>query len=120
MVFDTHSSPYDHRNPMTTEIHQTPKPQTGWRQRYTMISLATLAVFVCYIDRVNISVAIIPMAEDLEWDKTTQGWVMSSFFIGYLVTMVFGGWLADRFGGCLLYTSPSPRDQRGSRMPSSA
>ena len=26
----------------------------------------------------------------------------------------------DRFLGCLLYTSPSPRDQRGSRMPSSA
>ena len=24
------------------------------------------------------------------------------------------------FMGCLLYTSPSPRDQRGSRMPSSA
>ena len=24
------------------------------------------------------------------------------------------------FNGCLLYTSPSPRDQRGSRMPSSA
>ena len=30
---------------------------------------------------------------------------------------------ADSYGiniGCLLYTSPSPRDQRGSRMPSSA
>ena len=26
----------------------------------------------------------------------------------------------DRFEICLLYTSPSPRDQRGSRMPSSA
>ena len=26
----------------------------------------------------------------------------------------------DGFEGCLLYTSPSPRDQRGSRMPSSA
>ena len=25
-----------------------------------------------------------------------------------------------KFEGCLLYTSPSPRDQRGSRMPSSA
>ena len=25
-----------------------------------------------------------------------------------------------RFAPCLLYTSPSPRDQRGSRMPSSA
>ena len=28
--------------------------------------------------------------------------------------------LEVRVGGCLLYTSPSPRDQRGSRMPSSA
>ena len=26
----------------------------------------------------------------------------------------------DQYGNCLLYTSPSPRDQRGSRMPSSA
>ena len=26
----------------------------------------------------------------------------------------------DQFSACLLYTSPSPRDQRGSRMPSSA
>ena len=28
--------------------------------------------------------------------------------------------IAVRFLACLLYTSPSPRDQRGSRMPSSA
>ena len=28
--------------------------------------------------------------------------------------------LLDQFAACLLYTSPSPRDQRGSRMPSSA
>ena len=29
-------------------------------------------------------------------------------------------WVEVPFDGCLLYTSPSPRDQRGSRMPSSA
>ena len=29
-----------------------------------------------------------------------------------------GGW--SQVTSCLLYTSPSPRDQRGSRMPSSA
>ena len=28
--------------------------------------------------------------------------------------------LPPRYSDCLLYTSPSPRDQRGSRMPSSA
>ena len=36
----------------------------------------------------------------------------------------FGGWKASLFGDthiyCLLYTSPSPRDISGSRMPSSA
>ena len=31
-----------------------------------------------------------------------------------------GGKLFDRYGNCLLYTSPSPRDKRQSRMPSSA
>ena len=30
------------------------------------------------------------------------------------------GEIVDRVKSCLLYTSPSPRDQRGSRMPSSA
>ena len=30
------------------------------------------------------------------------------------------GRITYRFKYCLLYTSPSPRDQRGSRMPSSA
>ena len=29
-------------------------------------------------------------------------------------------YLLDKFGGCLLYTSPSPRDRTRSRMPSSA
>ena len=31
-----------------------------------------------------------------------------------------GDEIQDSSKGCLLYTSPSPRDQRGSRMPSSA
>ena len=64
-----------------------------------MIGLSFAAIFLCYIDRVNISVAIIPMATEFGWDKTLQGSVMSAFFIGYLLTQIAGGWLADRFGG---------------------
>ncbi len=39
------------------------------------------------------------MAEDLGWTPQTQGTVLSSFFIGYLLLQIVGGRLADRFGG---------------------
>ena len=70
-----------------------------WPRRYNLVCLCFLSTFICYIDRVYISVAIIPMAEEFGWDQTTRGIVLSSFFYGYLATQVFGGWLADRFGG---------------------
>ncbi len=70
-----------------------------WQSRYTMVSLCAMATFICYIDRVNISVAIIPMAEEFGWDQGTRGLILSSFFVGYLLTQIAGGWLADRFGG---------------------
>ena len=46
--------------------------------------------------------------------------------IGVIVLLVFGGRgkissiMGDMGKGCLLYTSPSPRDLSTSRMPSSA
>jgi MFS transporter, ACS family, solute carrier family 17 (sodium-dependent inorganic phosphate cotransporter), other len=70
-----------------------------WPRRYNVVLLSFVAVFVCYIDRVNISVAIIPMAAELGWSLQTQGLVLSSFFVGYLLLQVVGGQLADRFGG---------------------
>ena len=39
---------------------------------------------------------------------------------GYLEQGLSKEEAARRAWACLLYTSPSPRDQRGSRMPSSA
>ena len=39
---------------------------------------------------------------------------------GFYITSGFGPRAGGYHWGCLLYTSPSPRDQRGSRMPSSA
>ena len=70
-----------------------------WPRRYTVVLMSFLAVFVCYIDRVNISVAIIPMAAEMNWSPEAQGRVLSSFFVGYLLLQVAGGRLADRFGG---------------------
>lgn len=74
----------------------------GWQTRYSVVLMCFLATFICYIDRVNISVAIIPMSADFGWDKITQGYVLSSFYIGYIVVMIIGGRLADKHGGALI------------------
>jgi ACS family sodium-dependent inorganic phosphate cotransporter len=59
-------------------------------QRTVLIALCFAAVFICYVDRVNISLAIVAMTREFGWSKTTSGFVMSSFFIGYLLTQVAG------------------------------
>ncbi|MCB1749698.1 MAG: ACS family MFS transporter [Gammaproteobacteria bacterium] len=74
----------------------------GWQRRYTIVTLCVLAVFVCYIDRVNISVAVIAMQEHFGWDEKTKGLVLSSFFIGYMLFMAPSGWLANKLGGKLI------------------
>jgi ACS family sodium-dependent inorganic phosphate cotransporter-like MFS transporter 5 len=33
------------------------------------------------------------------WSKQTQGFVLASYFYGYLITQVPGGWLSGRYGG---------------------
>jgi ACS family sodium-dependent inorganic phosphate cotransporter len=40
---------------------------------------------------------------DFHWDSKTQGLVLSSFFYGYIVTQILGGWLAGKLGGNKVY-----------------
>jgi MFS family permease len=70
-----------------------------WPRRYTVVGLLTLATAICYVDRVNISIAIIPLARDKGYDTAASGLILSSFFWGYIGPQMLGGWLADRFGG---------------------
>ncbi len=67
--------------------------------RYSIVLLCFAAVFVCYLDRVNMSVAVVAMKEQYGWNDTTKGLVMSSFFLGYLLLQVVSGWVANRIGG---------------------
>lgn len=71
----------------------------GWPRRYTIVGLFFLATVLCYLDRVSISVAIIPLAAEKHYDAAQQGVVLSAFFWGYLWPQLLGGWMADRFGG---------------------
>ena len=67
--------------------------------RFKVVLLSFLAVFICYIDRVNISVAIIPMQEQFDWSESQVGLILGSFYFGYMITMILGGYLADKYGG---------------------
>ena len=67
--------------------------------RFKVIFLSFLAVSICYIDRVNISVAIITMQEQFGWSEFQVGIILSSFYFGYMFTLIIGGYLADKYGG---------------------
>ncbi len=53
---------------------------TGWRRRWTIVLLCFVAFMLCNMDRVNMSVAILPMQQQYGWDSRTVGLVQSSFF----------------------------------------
>ncbi|XP_064268493.1 sialin isoform X2 [Passer domesticus] len=100
--------------------------------RYNLAVLACFGFFLLYALRVNLSVALVDMVEPntssaknvtsnvcpehsstinvprnttgekYSWDAETQGWILGSFFYGYIITQIPGGYLASRIGGKLL------------------
>ena len=71
----------------------------GGRQRLVLGLLGFTMEVICYADRTNISLAIIPMAEEQGYSEATSGFILSSFFIGYALTQVLGGWASATYGG---------------------
>ncbi|CAH2075080.1 unnamed protein product, partial [Iphiclides podalirius] len=86
-----------------------------WRKRRLLVALlAFFGFFNVYALRVNLSVAVVAMTEpvatelangtvvyipEFDWSSQTKGLVLSSFFYGYIVTQLPGGWLAAKIGG---------------------
>uniref|UniRef100_A0A3B4FPP5 Solute carrier family 17 member 5 n=1 Tax=Pundamilia nyererei TaxID=303518 RepID=A0A3B4FPP5_9CICH len=103
-------------------------PPACGSSRYALALLSSYGFFVVYSLRVNLSVAMVDMlnnthqsntnhsgtvcprhsnpavhkrnhtASVYNWDSETQGWILGSFFYGYILTQVPGGYLAGRFG----------------------
>ncbi|CAH1154013.1 unnamed protein product [Phaedon cochleariae] len=99
------------------ELHEDIK-KSSWKlwktRRYIIALLGFGGFFMMYALRTNLSIAIVPMTEmknitsqngtiiqkrEFDWDTQTQGYVLSSFFYGYILTPILGGYLAERFGG---------------------
>ncbi|KAM0917419.1 hypothetical protein ACQ4PT_009530 [Festuca glaucescens] len=74
-------------------------PWEGLPERYKLMGATSLAFVICNMDKVNLSVAIIPMSHQYGWNSSTAGLVQSSFFWGYALSQLPGGWLAKLIGG---------------------
>ncbi|KAG6478788.1 hypothetical protein ZIOFF_062232 [Zingiber officinale] len=76
-----------------------------WKQfpkRWVIVLLCFFSFLLCNMDRVNMSIAILPMAAEFNWNSATMGLIQSSFFWGYLLTQIVGGIWADKIGGKLV------------------
>ncbi|KAG5675888.1 hypothetical protein PVAND_005753 [Polypedilum vanderplanki] len=84
------------------------------KKRYLVVLMAFLGYINLYTLRVNMSVAIVAMTDnksiihddnsetfepEFDWSSKAKGYVLSSFFYGYICTQIPGGILASKIGG---------------------
>ena len=71
-------------------------------KRWIIGFLMFLGIVINYMDRVNISHAILFIKKDLDLNPIQQGIILSSFSWGYVLFMFIGGYLADKKGSRLI------------------
>jgi MFS family permease len=62
------------------------------------VVLCFLANLLCVLVRIDVSIAAPAIAAEFRWDEALMGAVFSSFFAGYVLFMIPGGVIADRYG----------------------
>ncbi|EJL30663.1 MFS transporter [Brevibacillus sp. BC25] len=68
------------------------------RTRNWILALLFLGWALGNLDRYVMNYAILSITEDLQLSASSTGLLLSSFFAGYALMQMPGGWLADRFG----------------------
>ncbi|MFS0576463.1 MFS transporter [Sporosarcina sp. 179-K 3D1 HS] len=68
------------------------------KQRNLILFLLFIGWAIGNFDRYFINYAVLSITEDLQLSPTSTGMILSSFFAGYALMQIPGGWLADRFG----------------------
>ncbi len=63
-----------------------------------ILALLFLGWCLSYLDRMAMNVGIVEIAKDFNLSPSVMGVVLSSFFAGYALMQLPGGWLADKFG----------------------
>lgn len=66
--------------------------------KHIILALLFLGWCLGNLDRFVINYAVVSISEDLGLSASSQGIILSSFFLGYAIMQIPGGALADRFG----------------------
>ncbi|MBZ5749268.1 MFS transporter [Metabacillus rhizolycopersici] len=72
--------------------------QINNKKRHMILALLFLGWCLSYLDRMAMNVGIVEIAKDFNLSPSVMGIVLSSFFAGYALMQLPGGWLADKFG----------------------
>jgi MFS transporter, ACS family, glucarate transporter len=75
------------------------------RVRWFLVFWLFVLSAVAYLDRVNLSIAGVKLAEEFAISNKQLGLVFSVFLFGYAVFQTPAGWLADRFGARRVLTA---------------
>lgn len=81
------------------EASAAPAPPLLGSTRGGIALLLFAGLFATYTLRSNMSQAIMPIGEQYGYGNEERGWIHSAFFVGYLLTGMWGGHLATTHGG---------------------
>lgn len=87
-------------------------------RRYLVCALTFLGLFMLFAMRINLSIGIVAMTtghpvtlengtviqvKDFDMDSKMKGYILSSFFYGYLISETTCGWLSAQYGGVTVF-----------------
>ncbi len=83
---------------MTDNFDRAPERPRPTHVRWHMMALVTATVVLTYLDRLNLSIAGKYIQDEFAISLKTMGWILSAFLLGYALSQIPGGYLADRYG----------------------
>ncbi|MEK4030016.1 MFS transporter [Pseudobacillus sp. FSL P4-0506] len=67
-------------------------------KKHFILGLLFAGWLLSYLDRMVMGVAVVAISQDFQLDPASIGVVLSSFFAGYALMQIPGGWLSDKYG----------------------
>jgi MFS family permease len=98
-LLDGANDPLNNSDGDKTAFLQSADRNVGIRKRHILTLMIHLGLANVYAMRVNLSLAVDAMQDRFHWSNLTQGYVLSSFFWGYLFGQIPGGYMAIKYGG---------------------